>query len=55
MKNGAKGMARALVAFGVLLAALLLAACGGGDGGIEGGADTGGASTAMAAQFYPMA
>ena len=48
MKNGAKGMARALVAFGVLLAALLLVACGGGDSGIEGGADTGGASTAMA-------
>jgi len=48
MKNGARGMARPLVAFGVLLAALLLVACGGGDGGIEEGADTGGASTAMA-------
>jgi spermidine/putrescine-binding protein len=30
------------------MVALLLAACGGGDSGIEGGADTGAASTAMA-------
>ena len=48
MRIGARGFVRSLVAAGVLLAALLLAACGGGDSGIEGGADTGNVSTAAA-------
>ena len=48
MRNGAKGWMGPIAAAGVLVVALLLAACGGGDSGIEGGADTGGASTAMA-------
>ena len=48
MRIGARGFIRPLLAGAVLLAALLLAACGGGDGGIEGGADTGNVSTAEA-------
>jgi len=48
MKNGARGFMRSLVAVAVLLAAVLLAACGGGDSGIEGGSDTGNVSTAAA-------
>jgi spermidine/putrescine transport system substrate-binding protein len=47
MRHGAMGI-RSLAAAALLLAALLLAACGGGGGGIEGGADTGSASTAAA-------
>ena len=48
MRIGARGFVRSLLAAAVLVAALLLAACGGGDSGIEGGADTGNVSTAAA-------
>ena len=48
MRNGARGMVRLLAAFGVLLAALAIVACGGDSGGIEGGSETGDVSTATA-------
>ncbi len=48
MTNRARGWMRPLAAVMVLLAALLVAACGGGDGGIEGGDESVSVSTAMA-------